>query len=87
MNTTSVCVFISKKFGAGAAGPVNAEAASLPPAAKTVDYHWPTLGDVIAAHQAQCADCERAVNDLERLNDPAFPQPMPPDPASTLNNQ
>lgn len=76
-------VFISKKFGAGAAAPANAKAASLPPASKTVDYRWPTLGDLIASQQAQSATRERAVNDLEHLDDPALPQHMTPDPAST----
>jgi len=84
---TPASVSILKRFGSEASAPVNAEAASLPPATKTVDYRWPTLGDLFAAQQARYAACERAVNDLEHLDGPALPQPMTPDPASTFNNQ
>jgi len=81
---TRARVSILKRSDAGATAPANAEAASLPPTSKTVDYRWPTLGDVIAAQQAQCATRERAVNDLKRLDDPALLQSMPPDPALIL---
>ena len=83
---TRARVSILKRSDAGATAPVNAEASSLAAASKAVNFNWPTLGDLIAAHQAQCAVRERAVNDLERLDDPALPQPMPPDPASTFTN-
>ena len=77
---------ILKRSDAGATAPASAETASLPPASKTVDYRWPTLGDLIAAQQAQCATRERAVNDLNHLDGPALPQPMTPDPASAFTN-
>jgi len=83
---TRARVSILKRFVTGAVAPVNAETAGLPPASKTVDYRWPTLGDLIAAQQAQRAARERAVNDLERLDDQALPQPMTPDPASAFTN-
>jgi len=85
--STPWCVFILKRFDAGATAPVNTEAAILPPASAEIDFNWPTLGDVMAADQSLRAACEHAVNDLERLDDPALPQPMPPDPASTFINQ
>jgi len=44
----------------------------------------PTLNDVLRAYGDLWQARKRAVNDLKRLDDPALPQPMPPDPASTL---
>lgn len=86
MNTTSVCVFISNLFGSGASAPVTAEAISLPSASTEVNSHSPTLAEVIAAHQALRAACERTVNDLQGIAVPAVTQPTPPDPASNPIN-
>ena len=81
---TRARVSILKRFEAGATAPANAATASLAAASKAVNFNWPTLGDVITAQQTQCATRERVVNDLKRLDDPALPQPMTPDPASIL---
>lgn len=70
---TRARVSILKKFFTGATAPVNTEAAILPPASAEIDFNWPTLGDVMAADQSLRAACERAVIDLERLDDPVLP--------------
>jgi len=78
---TPARVSILKRSDAGATAPAKAGTARLAAASKAVNFNWPTLGDVIAAHQALRPACERAVNDLGRLDDPALP-----DPSSTFNN-